>query len=106
MHVDAARDTGMCKQFHPKPAGSLNCKCGHTLYQHYMCGSPEESRCLACKDAEPTPCTQPSQTELRIPDDLKELYESSQDGELSECGATKANVLALIERIARLEGSR
>ena len=27
------------------------CVCGHDLYSHYMCGLPENSRCLFCGSA-------------------------------------------------------
>ena len=42
------RESG-CMSFTPDVAGSIRCKCGHTLYDHYMCGSPEESRCRVCR---------------------------------------------------------
>lgn len=39
--------------FTPKTPGSDKCKCGHVLTQHYMCGSPGESRCLVCRVEKP-----------------------------------------------------
>lgn len=52
--------------------------------------------------------TQPSQTELRIPDDLKADHEyATRCEKLDEpFGYGPRKVLRLIERIARLEGGR
>lgn len=46
---DAVPKQSLCMQFTPYLVGSDMCKCGHTLYQHYMCGIPSESRCLVCR---------------------------------------------------------
>lgn len=47
--LEAVPKESGCMQFTPKPKGSDMCECGHSLYSHYMCGSPQESRCLLCK---------------------------------------------------------
>jgi hypothetical protein len=47
--IDRVPKESGCMSFTPKTPGSDECRCGHTLYQHYMCGSPEESRCLVCR---------------------------------------------------------
>lgn len=48
IHLDRAVDGEKCAQFTPISPGSDNCRCGHDLYSHYMCGGPKESRCLRC----------------------------------------------------------
>jgi hypothetical protein len=49
MKIDAVPKESGCMRFRPHPTGSTNCECSHSLYSHYMCGSPEESKCLVCK---------------------------------------------------------
>lgn len=49
--ICAVPNQSRCMRFTPETPGAINCKCGHTLYAHYMCGIPEESRCLACRVA-------------------------------------------------------
>jgi hypothetical protein len=57
MRIDAVPRESGCMQFTPTrgPIGSDKCRCGHSLYEHYMCGDPRESRCLICptEPAEP-----------------------------------------------------
>ena len=50
--IDAALPKGVtapCMQFSPKVSGSDECKCGHSLFSHYMCGAPQDSYCMACR---------------------------------------------------------
>lgn len=59
---DAVPRNSQCMRFTPATSGGEECKCGHTLYQHYMCGGPEESACLVCRTSESTAPPNPQPT--------------------------------------------
>ena len=79
------------------------CECGHTISDHggglHGCRVPNGN----CGCVYFRPRTQPNQTELRIPDDLKKRYEYCMDTK-GLYDFPNGSVAELIERIARLEG--
>lgn len=87
--------------------------CGHAIHEIGLNPAGRREKCWVHVDGHQrcdfvaTPRTQPIQTGLRIPDDLKAMYDSCAVGGRHQLsGVTGWYVRELIERIARLEGGR